>query len=178
MVDESDRMIRLVNDLLLLARADAGRNYAQERVELHPIIEEVARQMSLVDPERQIRLDIPGELEINGDRDAFKQVMLILLDNAVKHSEGDIDVSARQNVSGVEINVQDCGEGIDPEVLPHVFDRFYRGEDRAIIPGFGLGLPIAKSLVEGIGGEITIESDLGKGSIVVLQFPASLSEIS
>jgi signal transduction histidine kinase len=173
MVDESDRLVRLVNDLLLLARADAGRSLANERVEIHPVIEETARQVRLLDPNRQINLDIPVELEIIGDRDAFKQVIVILLDNAIKHSNGSIDVQAHLVDRGVEIRVHDYGEGIAPDVLPHVFDRFYRGEDQVIAPGFGLGLPIAKALVEGMGGEISIESMLGKGSIVTSKFLAT-----
>jgi signal transduction histidine kinase len=99
--------------------------------------------------------------------------MLILLDNAIKHSEGAIDVKAQFNASQVEISVQDYGNGIAPEVMTHIFDRFYRGEDRAIIPGFGLGLPIAKALVEGNGGAININSELGKGTVVVLKFLAT-----
>ena len=68
------------------------------------------------------------------------------------------------------IRVRDYGEGIPPDVLPHVFDRFYRGEDQVIVPGFGLELPIAKALVEDMDGEISIESELGKGSIVTSKF--------
>ena len=170
MVEESDRLIRLVNDLLLLAYADAGRNLAQEQIELQPIIEETVRQVRLIDPEREIKLDVPSNLEIMGARDAFKQVILILLDNAIKHSDSNIDVSAQLKAAQVEIRVQDYGEGIAPDVLEHVFDRFYRGEDRAIVPGFGLGLPIAKALVEGMGGEISIESELCKGSVVTSKF--------
>ena len=73
----------------------------------------------------------------------------------------------------VEIRVQDFGEGIPAEKLEHVFDRFYRGDDTSIIPGFGLGLPIAKTLVEAQGGEIILESEVGKGSIIVLHFNAA-----
>jgi signal transduction histidine kinase len=69
--------------------------------------------------------------------------------------------------------VQDFGEGISPEKLAHVFDRFYRGDDTATIPGFGLGLSIAKTLVDGMGGEITMQSEVGKGSTVIMQFRAS-----
>ena len=173
MVDESDRLIRLVNDLLLLARADAGRGLARESVAVQPVIEETARQMRLLDPDRQINLDIPPGLEVVGDRDAFKQVMMILLDNAIKHSDGEIDIRAILNNTTVVIRVQDYGEGISPDVLPHIFDRFYRGEDRVIVPGFGLGLPIAKALVEGMGGEVSIVSELGKGSIVTVHLPVS-----
>jgi signal transduction histidine kinase len=170
MIDESDRLIRLVNDLLLLAYADAGRNLAKEPLGIHPVIEETIRQVRLLDPNRQINLDVPAEFEIMGDRDAFKQVMVILLDNAIKHSGGDIDVQVYLVDREVEIRVRDYGEGILPDVLPHVFDRFYRGEDQVIVPGFGLGLPIAKALVEGMGGEISIESELGKGSVVTSKF--------
>jgi signal transduction histidine kinase len=170
MVDESDRLIRLVNDLLLLARADTGRSLAQEPVKIYPIIEETARQVRLLDKNRQINLDVPSKLEIIGDRDAFKQVLMILLDNAIKHSNGKIDVQANLVDNGVAIQVRDYGAGIAPNVLPHVFDRFYRDEESAIVPGFGLGLPIAKALVDGMGGEITIESELGKGSVVTTHF--------
>ncbi len=170
MVDESDRLIRLVNDLLLLAHADAGRSLANEQVEIYPVIEETARQVYLLDPNRKINLDVPAAFEIIGDRDAFKQVMMILLDNAIKHSSGEVDVQAQQAFSSVEVRVRDHGEGIPSEVLPHVFDRFYRGADQVIVPGFGLGLPIAKALVEGMGGEISIESELGKGSVVTTHF--------
>jgi signal transduction histidine kinase len=175
MVDESDRLIRLVNDLLLLARADAGRSLANEPIEIQPLIEDTARQMRLLDPARQIRLDIPAGLKIIGDRDAFKQVMMILLDNAIKHSDGGIDVQAHLVDGGVEIRVRDYGEGVAPDVLPHIFDRFYRGEDRANLPGFGLGLSIAKALVEAMGGEISIESELGKGCVIATQWNCNYS---
>jgi len=169
MVDESDRLIRLVNDLLLLARTDAGRSLAKESVDISSVLEETCRQARQLDPQRQINLDVPPALNILGDRDALKQVALILLDNALKHATGNINVTAKPNGKRVEIRVQDFGVGIQPEKLDHVFDRFYRGDD-ATIPGFGLGLPIAKTLVEAQGGQITLESELGKGSVVILHF--------
>jgi signal transduction histidine kinase len=72
----------------------------------------------------------------------------------------------------VEVRVHDHGEGIAPEKLEHIFDRFYRGEQAATISGFGLGLPIAKSLVTAMGGEISMESEPGQGSTLILSFPA------
>jgi signal transduction histidine kinase len=170
MVDESDRLIRLVNDLLLLARADASRNLASEPVEIQPVIEETVRQARQLDLDRELATEISPGLSILGDRDALKQVMLILLDNALKHSDGRIEVQAQLLNGQVEIWVRDHGEGIPPEILDHIFDRFYRGEQHAVIPGFGLGLPIAKSLVESMGGKITIESQLGQGSEVSMSF--------
>lgn len=173
MVDESDRLIRLVNDLLLLARADAGRSLAKEPVDVSSLLEETVRQARQLAPRRRISLDAAPSLKVMGDRDAVKQMMLIALDNALKHSSGDVEVTAKQNGSQVEIRVQDFGEGIPPEKLEHVFDRFYRGEEDSVIPGFGLGLSIAKSLVEAQGGEIKMESEFGKGSTLVMHFHAA-----
>lgn len=173
MVDESDRLIRLVNDLLLLARADAGRSLAKEPVDISVVLQEVCRQGNHLDTEREINLDVDSGASIIGDRDAFKQVSLILLDNALKHSKGNINISAEKQGKNIEVRVQDFGEGMPPEILAHVFDRFYRGEDAATIPGFGLGLPIAKTLVESSGGEIHMDSEVGKGSTVTMTFPSA-----
>jgi signal transduction histidine kinase len=170
MVDESDRLIRLVNDLLLLARADAGRSLTKEPLEIQPVLEETVRQAHQLDENRQINLDIPPNISILGDRDAFKQVILILIDNALKHSDGEIDISIKQTDTQVEVRVQDYGPGISPGKMEHVFDRFYRGEESPIAPGFGLGLPIAKALVEGMGGTISIESEVGEGSNMIIRF--------
>jgi signal transduction histidine kinase len=178
MVDESDRLIRLVNDLLLLARADAGRSLAKEPVDVSSLLEESCRQARLLDPERTITEEFPRELMVTGDHDAIKQVLLIVLDNALKHSGGEIKLTARQSGTWCEIRVQDFGEGIAPEKLEHVFDRFYRGEDATSIPGYGLGLPIAKALMEGQGGEISMESRLGQGSTVILRLPARVQILS
>ena len=174
MVEESDRLIRLVNDLLALARADAGRSLAKAAVAVRPLMEEACRQARQLDRQRQISLDAPEDLTIAGDRDAFKQVLLILLDNALKHSQGAIQLSARaQGKDGpVELRVEDFGEGIPAGEIEHVFDRFYRGEEQQSVPGLGLGLPIAKALVENMGGTITIKSEIGKGTALTLSFPS------
>jgi signal transduction histidine kinase len=171
MVDESDRLIRLVNDLLVLARADAGRSFAKEPFDLFPLLDETCRQARTLDSQRAITLNASPDLALCADRDALKQVLLILLDNALKHSTGEIHVTAQQQGAYSEIRVQDHGEGIAPDKLAHVFDRFYRVEDRNMLSGFGLGLPIARALVEGQGGTISMQSEVGRGSVVILNFP-------
>jgi len=173
MVDESDRMIRLVNDLLLLARADAGRSLAREPVAVEAVLEESVRQAAHLEPGRAITLAAQPGLTLLGDRDALKQIILILLDNALKHSAGPIEVAAVPRGSQVEIRVKDYGPGIPPERLGRVFDRFYRGEEEPDEPGFGLGLPIARALTEGMGGHIAVESAVGEGSCVVVRLPGS-----
>ncbi len=172
MVDESDRLIRLVNDLLLLARADAGRSLAKEPLDIQPLMEETVRQARQLAMDREIHFESEPDLSISGDHDAFKQILIILLDNALKHSDGEITLNAEQENGQVVIRVLDRGPGIEPDLLEKVFDRFYRGEDAAVTPGFGLGLPIAKALTEGMAGAIAIESELGQGSTIILRFPA------
>ncbi len=171
MVDESDRLIRLVNDLLQLARADAGRSLAKERVDVSAVLEETVGQANQLDPQREIQLDIDPNLKILGDQDALKQILLIALDNALKHSTGHIHVSAQQKGGSVEVRVRDVGEGIPPEKLEHIFDRFYRGDESSTLPGFGLGLPIARSLVESMDGVISMNSEPGHGSELILELP-------
>jgi len=170
LVDEGDRLIRLVNGLLVMARADTGYDLVKEPVPLRPLVEEVCRQARNLEPERDVVADLP-EVSILGDRDATKQVLLILLDNALKHSQGSIRVAVESIDSQVAINVSDTGQGISPEALPHVFDRFYRGENSNTTPGFGLGLSIAKALVEGQGGVISLESQRGVGTTVRVRLP-------
>jgi len=176
MTDESDRLIRLVNDLLVLARADAGRSLARESFSVELALDETIRQARQLDPQREISLivdehkqaDGGAGLFVMGDRDALKQVLLIALDNALKHSTGLIQVRVARKGALVEICVQDQGEGIAPDKLEHIFDRFYRGEEAITIPGFGLGLPIAKSLMIAMGGEIEMRSQPGRGSSLAL----------
>ena len=105
----------------------------------------------------------------------MKQILLILLDNALKHSDGAIHLTAETKDSRVLVSVQNFGEGISGEQLEHVFDRFYRGDDSSHNQGLGLGLPIAKELVEAQGGKISMQSELGKGSILLLSFPEGVT---
>jgi two-component system OmpR family sensor kinase len=175
LVEESDRLIRLVNDLLVLARADAGCSLVLGSVQLQPIVEEACRHARQLDPEREI-VEAAQDITARGDRDAIKQVLLILLDNALKYSQGSITVSTGVVGNQAVISVKDEGPGIPPEVVEHVFERFYRGDADPNVPGFGLGLPIAKSLVEEQDGVITIESEVGRGSVVRLFLPLPAAE--
>ena len=171
MVDESDRLIRLVNELLMLARTDAGRSFTIENIKVQPILEEIIRQTKTISPQRKLNLVNYADIEVKADRDALKQVLLILVDNALKHSDKDIDIFAQKGDDAAQVRVRDHGEGISPETLENIFMRFYRGKEEANVSGFGLGLPIAKSLIEGMGGGISVESKLGKGSEVEIWLP-------
>ena len=107
------------------------------------------------------------------DRDALKQVLLILLDNALKHTQGVVQVSAQALDGWAMIYVLDQGPGMDALTLEHVFDRFYRGADGS---GFGLGLSIARTLVEEQGGTISLESGLASGTCACIRLSQASAE--
>jgi two-component system OmpR family sensor kinase len=171
--DEVDRLIRLVNQLLLLARADSGKAVQREMLPVQLLLDDVCRQARLLAPESTIRLDPGAQVWIEGNRDALKQVLLILVDNASTHSPrgATIQISAEEAGDSVAIRVRDSGPGIPPEVLPHIFERFYRGDVSRSGPGAGLGLAIAKELVEAQGGIIDVESTSGRGSTFTVSLP-------
>ena len=176
MVGESDRLIRLVGDLLALARAEAGRLLQSELVAIRPLIEDVCRQARLLDPKRAITCDDLADVLVIADQDALKQVLLILMDNALTHTTGQITVSATttdltglRDTSGIAISICDSGPGIDPETLSHIFERFYRGEETK--SGIGLGLSIAKALIEAQNGNLAIESQPGQYTTATITLP-------
>jgi signal transduction histidine kinase len=110
-----------------------------------------------------------------GDPDALTQVLLILLDNALKFTpvEGTVSVDTRKHDGLVSIAVRDTGSGIDPDALPHIFKRFYQGDTARAGSGAGLGLAIAKALVEGQHGNISVESEVGLGSVFTVTVPSA-----
>jgi two-component system phosphate regulon sensor histidine kinase PhoR len=124
----------------------------------------------------RINLSINDAIEIKADKEKLKSVFFNLIDNAIKYSNTGAEVSVTLNKIENEkavVTVEDKGEGISPEELPHIFKRFYRSNEiRAEINGSGLGLTIAKEIIEMHHGTITVESMLGKGTIFKVIFPA------
>jgi two-component system OmpR family sensor kinase len=173
MVDETERLMRLVNELLVLARVDAGRPLKQEPVQLKPLLEDVCQQAKLLAPQRAIICRSEPATTIIGDYDALKQVLLALVDNAVKYTppEAPVTLKTKPDNGYVAIQVSDEGPGIAPEHLPHLFDRFYRTDATRTNPGTGLGLAIAEELTKAQNGSIAVESQLGRGSTFTLTFP-------
>ena len=171
--EEVDRLIRLVNQLLVLARADAGQALQREPVPLKPLLEDVYRQARTIGPHRlALAADIP-DVRVLADHDALKQVLLILVDNAHVHTPADAQITLAVRLDGDDaaISVSDTGPGIAPDVLKHVFERFYRGAVSRSGPGAGLGLAIARDLTEGQEGTIPVESEVGKGSAFTVTLP-------
>jgi heavy metal sensor kinase len=183
--EEIDRVDRLVNRLLFLARTDAGRlNLYGRSIDLSGMLSELAGQLRpLVESKRlALMTEIEDNLVIVADPDAITQVVTNLLENAAKYtSEGTITLKAcfePEKSGGVRISVSDTGPGIAAEHLPHLFERFYR-VDRARSReqgGAGLGLSIAYELVSAHGGSITASSQpQGNGAIFVVRLPPTPS---
>jgi len=181
LVGETDRLSRLVADLLTLARADAGRAPRHEPVPVAPLVADLRRQATLLNPDRPVVYhgadgadgDAAPDVAVVGDRDALKQVLLILLDNALKFTpaDGTITLTTAADDKSVRIAIHDTGPGIDPTVLPHIFERFYQGDAARAGEGTGLGLAIARALVEGQGGALTAESRPNQGSVFTVTLP-------
>jgi two-component system OmpR family sensor kinase len=189
-IEETERLSRLSGDLLALARADAGWRPSVDHVPLAPLLAEVGRQAGQLAPERPIEI-AAGEHVVAANRDLLKQVLLILVDNAVKHTPAGTPIAITaaaeprdlappsgaapqvRALPAVAIRVCDTGGGVAPEALPHIFERFYRGDNSArTAGGAGLGLSIAQSLVELQGGTIVAESNTGAGSTFTIRLPA------
>jgi two-component system, OmpR family, sensor kinase len=173
MTDETDRLIRLTNDLLVLARSDAGRSLRHEPVPIAPLMDDICRQAKLLGEQHAIECEAVPDVSVIGDQDAIKQVLLILLDNAFKFTPGGgtITLGAACADRVAAIRIRDTGPGIPPETLPHIFERFYRSDEARTGSGAGLGLAIAKELIEAQHGQIAVESELGKGSTFTVTLP-------
>jgi signal transduction histidine kinase len=175
--DELGRLERLANDLLTLARSDMGQlALATGEVDLTDIAQDVVRRTAPLATEHGLTLvseadDTP--LLIEGDPDRLQQVVLIVLDNAVKYSSegGRITVRTSRRHGRAVLDVRDSGVGMSRDDLARVFDRFYRVDAARSSSGAGIGLAIARSLVLAHHGQIALDSKPGEGTTVTVQFP-------
>jgi signal transduction histidine kinase len=175
---EADHMGRLVEGLLTLARADEGQAaLSSEPIDLTALVEEIGRDMGALAELRGVNLDMAtAQVRVDGDRQRLRQLVVILLDNALKYTPAGGCVTLRLERSGrqAEIVVSDTGPGIAPEHQKHIFDRFYRVDAaRARADGgTGLGLAIASWIAEAHHGRLTLDSTPGKGSTFTVRLPA------
>lgn len=176
---EAERMQRLVTDLLLLARADEGIKIQKELVELDTLILDVYRQARLIAGGVNVCLGSEDQAQVLGDRDRLKQLLLNLVDNAIKYTPngGEVRLSLERDTQWVRVSVSDTGMGIPSEDLPKIFDRFYRVDKARSREkgGSGLGLAIAKWITDAHGGRIEVQSEVGKGTTFILWLPLANS---
>lgn len=179
---EAERMARLVNDLLALARSDAGQIVGFHPVALHKLLLQTWPHIQARANGLELVLDAPDQAVVRGDPDRLKQVLLILLDNSMKYTPigGRVEVSLRRRANEAILRVVDTGIGISPDDLPHIFERFYRADKarERVSGGSGLGLAIARAIVHGHGGSIGVESRTGEGSTFTVRLPVWSTRVS
>ncbi|HEY7064988.1 MAG TPA: ATP-binding protein [Chloroflexota bacterium] len=171
---ETQRMSRLVTELLQLARADAGHHFEQAPVRLDEVLRAVHRQALLLKPELPVELTVTAPATVLGSADSLQELLLILVDNALKYTlaGGHVRLRLTRDGEGYAVRVADTGVGIDAEDLPHIFERFYRATRVRQEGGTGLGLAIAQWIAESHGGRIAVASTPGRGSTFTLWLPA------
>lgn len=172
---ETRRMLRMVEQMLDLSRLESG----QERLELSDVapaellrhVEELFEPRAVEQGLRLRSVVAPDAPAIRADHDRLVQVLSNLVDNALRHTEtGLIELRARREADQLVLEVEDSGEGIAAERLPHLFDRFYQSPDRSG-PGAGLGLAISREIVRAHRGEISAESQLNEGATIRIRLP-------
>ena len=175
---ECDRLTRLISDLLNVSRIEAGRalELNPKPVELPSLIEKVITAQKSYTDKHTFKLDLDKDLPIViADEDKIDQILTNLVSNAIKYSPdgGEITVAGHRNSDGVAVSILDQGVGIPKDHLPRIFDRFHRVDntDTREVGGTGIGLYLVKHLVEAHGGEISVQSEMKKGSIFTFTLP-------
>ena len=172
---ETDRLARLVADLLTLARADAGLHLELSPVRLDELLRDGYRQARLLalPREQRVALTNPPPTTVRGNTDTLRQLILILVDNAMKYGSdgGEIRLALTSADGLARLAVSDDGPGVAPEHLRHLFERFYRADRARGGGGTGLGLAIAKWIVDEHGGRLEIRSELERGSTFTVELP-------
>ncbi|HEY9086153.1 MAG TPA: HAMP domain-containing sensor histidine kinase [Candidatus Tyrphobacter sp.] len=171
MLDESRRMRALIEKLILLARFERPPAVVAADVDVGAVARRAVEALAPVAGGR-ILLHAADRAVTRGDESELYEAIKNVVDNAVKYApESPVDVGVARDDGTVLVTVSDRGPGIDPADLPHIFERFYRGDGKYEIEGSGLGMAIAKSAVERFGGSIAVESAKGEGTRVTMRFP-------
>jgi len=171
---ECERLSRIVDNLLFVARVDAAREpIARKRFDARAAVEKIATFYQMIADDRRVTIRCTGVGQIDADPDLFERALGNLLDNALRFTppNGSIQIALSKHDADFEVAVNDNGCGIAPEHLPRIFDRFYRVDSSRGSDGAGLGLALVKSIVDLHGGSTRIESELNRGTTVTLVFP-------
>jgi signal transduction histidine kinase len=177
-LEEVDRLAKIVQTLFAISRLDAGEAQQEwRRFDLAGVAADTAGQMSLLaeDKEISVNCNVEQEAVVEGDRARIKQVVVNLLDNAIKYTPpgGSIQLNVRARDGKAVLEVLDTGIGIPAAALPHVFERFFRVDKARSreLGGAGLGLAIVKSICTAHGGQIDAKSAEGQGSRFIVELP-------
>jgi two-component system heavy metal sensor histidine kinase CusS len=176
-VAECERLSGIVDNLLFVARVDAARESIERKLfDARAAVEKIATFYRTLAEDRNVAIHCSGEGEIYADPVLFQRAVSNLVDNALRFTPegGTIQISITVKAAHSEVKVSDNGCGITPEHLPRVFDRFYRADSSLSSDGTGLGLALVKSIVDLHGGTARIESEVNRGTKVILVFPNKL----
>jgi signal transduction histidine kinase len=174
---EAERMSRMIRQLLILARADAGAEVPAQPVDLASVIRSVSRHARGMSRGASFHVDTStarlADIRVHANPDYLEQQLLILLDNAFKYTPGDgeVHLSASVEPDRAQISVSDTGPGIGSEDLPRIFERFYRGDNVNGTTGSGLGLAIAQWIATQHHGSLRVESQAGRGATFTIDVP-------
>ena len=170
----SQRMRRLVADLLLLARADAGRQAPRETVDLASVVREAAGEAAPLAERHELEVDVEGPVAVEGSADDLHRLVLNLIQNALVHTPAGTNVCVRLRPDdGAMLVVEDDGPGIPAELRHRLFERFVRGEGDAGGGGSGLGLALVRAVAETHGGSVEARERDGGGACFVVRLPAA-----
>lgn len=172
---ETDRMASLTGSLLYLTRMDyKDTNEQMKRFDFSNLIQDYLMPLEAIFYENKIKTDIKisPNIEINGDSEQIRRMVGILIDNAIKFTDGKIGIMLEKVQNSAKLTVYNTGLGIEKEELPKIWDRFYRGDkSREYTGGFGLGLPIAKAIAQSHKGGITAESNINEWTKFIVKLP-------
>ena len=170
---ESDRMKVLVEDLLLLARLDQPRPPRPTAIDLAVLCADACSDAHAMAPDRQVSLDAPEPVVIQGDRDHLHQAIANLVTNALRHTPAGtaIELSARFIDGSAVVIVRDHGHGLDPTALEHAFDRFWQADSARVGHGSGLGLSIVESIAHEHGGTVSAANAIDGGAVFTIRIP-------
>ena len=179
MLSETRGLERLVGDLMELSRLQSGKiSINKEKVHIPSILSDIVKSLQPISNKKEIQIDcvIPEVVPpVMGDYDRLRQLFIIFIDNAIKYSPNKTIVTISINISeSLEVVIQDEGYGISEEELPYVWDRFYKADKSRKSSGTGLGLSIAKHLVQLHGGNVSLQSSVGKGTTVTIKLPIEI----
>lgn len=177
-LEDVNSLQSLTDSLLRLAKQD-NNSISFEPVSVPDIVKRGVKQLQTLANQKKIKIDInniPNELIIEGNQESLLHLMIVFLDNAIKYSpdNSEVDVSVTQQPNQITIQVKDHGIGIAKHHLPHIFDRFYRvdtARTRDQAGGYGLGLAVAKQIIDQHHGSISVESEVGKGTTFTITLP-------
>mgnify|MGYP006279780435 CR=1 FL=1 len=176
--EETERLVRIVEGLFALARLDAGESKRElKRFDLSLLAATTVEQMCMLAEEKSISIqcDTNADIQIEGDESRLKQVIVNLIDNAIKYTQtgGEIKVSVTASDKDALLEIIDNGSGIPETAIPHIFERFYRADEARsrAIDGAGIGLSIAHSICTAHSGSIEVKSKLGVGSHFIVRLP-------